>query len=72
QAAAANDLPAAAVSALGEGLDVSNGWWLRADPVHMVADRDQLYLSAYKALELSQSEVDELVAELNRLYADDG
>jgi hypothetical protein len=37
-----------------------------------VADRDQLYLSACKALEVTRSEADALVAELNRLYAEDG
>lgn len=67
-----SDLPLAALSALGDGLDASHGWWLRVDPVHMVADRDQLYLSASGALGLSQSETDGLIAELNRLYADDG
>lgn len=67
-----HDRPLASLSALGDGLDVSSGWWLHADPVHLVADRDQLYLSASNALEVSQSEADELLAELNRLYGDDG
>lgn len=66
------DQPVASLSALGDGLDAAGGWWLRADPVHMVADRDQLYLSACNALEVSRREADELVAELNRLYAEDG
>ena len=69
---AAYDRPVASLSALGDGLDASSGWWLCVNPVHMVADRDQLYLSASDALGLSQSEADELVAELNRFYADDG
>lgn len=69
---AACDRPAASLGALGEGLNASNGWWLRADPVHMVADRDQLYLSASNTLGVSRGEAEELVAELNRLYADDG
>jgi len=72
QAEAGRDRPVAALGALGEGLDATGGWWLRADPVHMVADRDQLYLSACNALEVTRREADELVAELNRLYADDG
>ena len=66
------DRPVASLSALGDGLDVSRGWWLRADPVNLVADRDQLYLSASDALGLSRSEGEELVTELNRLYAEDG
>lgn len=69
---AGQDRPAASLGALGEGLNASNGWWLRADPVHMVADRDQLYLSASNTLDVSRDEAEELVAELNRLYADDG
>jgi len=66
------DQPVASLSALGDGLDVANGWWLRADPVHMVADRDQLYLSACSALGVTQAESDEVIAELNQLYAEDG
>lgn len=66
------DRPVASLRALGDGLDATSGWWLRADPVHLVADRDQLYLSASDALGLSRGEEEELVTELNRLYAEDG
>lgn len=66
------DLPVAPLSAHGDGIEVSDGWWLCVDPVHMVADRDQLYLSAFEILEVTQSEADAVVAELNRLYADEG
>ena len=64
--------PEAILSALGDGIDAHDGWWLQADPVHMVADRDQLYLSAHQGLELTQSEADRLIAELNGLYTEDG
>lgn len=67
-----SDWPVGSVSALGDDLDAASGWWLRVDPVHMVADRDQLYLSACNSLGVTRSEADELVKELNRLYADDG
>jgi hypothetical protein len=67
-----SDLPVAALSALGDGLDAGEGWWLHADPVHLVADRDQLFLSASASLGISQAEADTLLAELNRTYADDG
>ncbi len=66
------DWPVASLSALGDGLAASSGWWLRADPVHLVADRDQLYLSACHVLGVTQSEAEELVKELNRTYAADG
>jgi hypothetical protein len=65
------ETPVAAVSALGDGLEVDSGWWLRVDPVHMVADRDQLYLSAAEVIGLSRTEADALVAELNRFYEQD-
>jgi len=65
-------LPLAPLSALGDGLDSGEGWWLQADPVHLLADRDQLYLSAYQALHISQSEAERLVTELNRTYEEDG
>lgn len=68
----ADTLPLAPLSALGDGLDSGDGWWLRADPVHLVADRDQLYLSAYQALNISQGEAEALAAELNRTYEEDG
>jgi hypothetical protein len=66
------ELPLAALGALGDGLAAESGWWLHADPVHLVADRDQLYLSASEALQLTQGEADTLLAELNRTYAEEG
>ncbi len=68
----APDSANAAVSALGNGLDPCDGWWLQADPVHMLADRDQLFLSASSLLGLSQNEADQLITELNNVYKDDG
>jgi hypothetical protein len=66
------DLPVAPLCALSDELDAKSGWWLCVDPVHLLADRDQLYLSAYRELALTQSEADELVVELNKIYAEDG
>ncbi len=66
------ELPVAPLCALSAELDADSGWWLCVDPVHLVADRDQLYLSAYHELALTQEEADELVAELNKIYAEDG
>jgi hypothetical protein len=67
-----DELPVAALYALGAGLEAQSGWWLCADPVHLLADRDQLILSAHRELALTQAEADALVAELNHLYAGDG
>lgn len=36
--------PAAPVSLLGEGVAAPAGWWLRADPVHLLPDADRLRL----------------------------
>ena len=67
-----SDLPVAPLCALSAELDAGSGWWLCVDPVHLVADRDQLYLSAYRELSLTQDEANEFVAELNKVYAEDG
>ena len=66
------DLPVAPLCALSDELDAESGWWFCVDPVHLLADRDQLYLSAYRELALTQAEADELVAELNKVYDEDG
>ncbi len=44
--------------------------WLRADPVHMQADRDNIVLFAAQELAIQQEEADSLIAELNATYAD--
>jgi hypothetical protein len=66
------DLPVAPLCALSHGLEAQGGWWLCVDPVHLLADRDQLYLSLYRELALNRPEADELVTELNKIYAEDG
>ncbi|MGQ5523166.1 hypothetical protein ACUHMQ_07875 [Chitinimonas sp. PSY-7] len=48
------------------------GHWLRADPVHLRADRDRALLFDASVLALEQSEADQLVASLNQVYAEDG
>jgi hypothetical protein len=45
---------------------------MRADPVHLRADRDALRLYDARHLGISRAEADGLVAELNRHFADDG
>lgn len=68
----AQDRPVAPLRALGDGLDAGSGWWLCVDPVHLVADRDQLYLSAAESLAVSRDEADELVQGLNHLFSEAG
>ncbi|BCL75135.1 hypothetical protein JHS3_08710 [Jeongeupia sp. HS-3] len=64
-----------AVAPLTLALDLPGeepGYWLRADPVHLRADRDRLLLLDTKHFSLAQSEADGLCAGLNKLYRDDG
>ena len=54
----------AELSALGDGLGGAH--YLRADPVHLEADLSQVYLRGNTGLDLSASELDFLVEELNQ------
>lgn len=66
------DLPVAAVTrALDLGV-IDNGWWLRADPVHLRPERDRLILLDTQAVRLTQSEANALAAEVSEAYAGDG
>lgn len=71
-AAPAEDAPVAAFARLGEGQSPAPGWWMRADPVHLRADRDQLILFPPAVLDLTVAEAQGLVHECNRLFAEDG
>lgn len=66
------DLPVAAVSHVSDAGRVPAGYCLRADPVHLVPDRDQLVLLDDAALRLSRAEAERLVGELNAHFADVG
>lgn len=47
-------------------------FWLRADPVHLAADRDQLVMLALATLDVRAGEAQVLADTFNRMYADDG
>ncbi len=66
------DLPVAAVSHVGDTGKIESAWRLRADPVQLIPDRDQLVLMGPESLSISQAEADQLVAELNTQFARDG
>ena len=68
----ATDKPVAAITYAADTGQTSTGWCLRADPVHLVPDRDQLVLMMPEVLALSQPEADRLVADINVLFAEDG
>ncbi len=66
------DLPVAAVTrALDLGV-IDNGWWLRADPVHLHPQRDRLVLEDGRRLELTQDEATRLANEILEHYRADG
>lgn len=62
-------LPAGALTALAFGADPAGGFWLRADPVHLRADRDRVLLIPSAGFELDMEEARQLCEALNRHYA---
>lgn len=69
---AGQDLPVAGVTYTADTGRPPEGACLRADPVHLVPDRDQLVLLDSAALALQAAESQRLIAELNAVYAEDG
>jgi len=66
-----SDLPVAAAGYTGDTGQPATGWCLRADPVQLIPDRDQLVLMGPETLSLSRSEADRLVSDLNTQFAQD-
>lgn len=70
------DLPAAAVSRLGEAdggsAHVGEYYWLRVDPVHLRIDTHNARLFGDHVLELQADEASALVERLHAHFADDG
>jgi hypothetical protein len=62
------DAPIATISAAFDGLDA--GCWLRADPVHLRLQRDQLLL--LPVMEIGADEAEEMCASLNGHFAGQG
>ena len=70
-AAADADLPVAAVTRQRDAGDADEHWWLRADPVHLRADRDRIVMLGNTALNIADEECAQLAAELNRHFSDE-
>jgi len=66
------DIPVAAVTRLLDLGVVDKGWWLRADPVHLVPGRKGLLMVANQELELSNAESEDLVKEIAAAVLDEG
>lgn len=72
-APAESESPLGPLCALGDGLDAGKGYWLCAEPVHLTADQDTVYLAARAAaLAITAEEAAALTAEFNALFRADG
>ena len=69
---AGGTMPAGPLGLLGAGGTPGDDFWFRADPVHLLADRDQLRLLGPEALGLGRDEADQLVDAFNDYFRDDG
>ena len=69
---AEGDVPVAAVTRVLDMGVSDNGWWLRADPVHLHPERDRLVLTDSQMLDVTQDEANGLVAEIMEHYKADG
>jgi hypothetical protein len=69
---AAPDYAIAAIAANADGLDVSEGYWLRADPVNLVLQRDCFSLGEPIPLMVEPEYAKGLVASLNQHFSQDG
>jgi hypothetical protein len=66
------ELPIAAIRRLGDGFDADDRYYLCCDPVQLVADQDQVYLTASDELAVTQQEAVALANAVNTLYANEG
>jgi len=66
-----SELPVAAITYELDTGEPADGAILRADPIYCQAGRDQVILMA-ASLDLSMDEAQQMVADLNRLFAEDG
>ncbi|MFZ1640315.1 MAG: hypothetical protein WAV07_02540 [Candidatus Contendobacter sp.] len=66
------DLPVAAITRLADGGDPDDGWWLRADPVHLRPDLHGVLLADVRVLALEPVEAALLAAAFDQIFAADG
>lgn len=67
-----HDWPVAALTFEFDGGTAGDDYWLRADPVHLLAHRDRLTLLDTGTVKPSAEDAAELIALLNRHFAVDG
>ena len=66
------DLPVAAVTRVGDGGEVDDAWWLRADPVCLQPQGGGLILQPGADLELTLAQARSLADEILQVFAADG
>ena len=66
------ELPAGALSLLGDDGQPGDACWLRADPVHLRVNGDQLILGGPGVFAISQGDAETFTDALNRHFAEDG
>lgn len=64
----AQDVPVAAISRFGDGILDEDGLWLRADPVSLRVDRDQLLLASWELNDLNEAAAASLAGTLIPLF----
>ena len=62
------DYPIAAISALAEDINVGNSFWLRADPVHLLLQRDCFSLAGPVPLLVNEEHSLTIIASLNQHF----
>lgn len=72
KAPADRDIPVAAITRLIDADDYAAGCWMRADPVHLRADRQGLTLLDARTLNLDMRDALALAAELHELMEQEG
>ena len=66
------DLPVAAITRLADGGDPDDGWWLRADPVHLRPDLRGVFLVDARILAIEPAETQALATAFNQTFGADG
>ena len=66
------DYAIAPIAANADGLDVGDAYWLRADPVHLVLQRDSFSLSEPAPLLVKHDQAKLIVDSLNQHFSQDG
>lgn len=66
------DIPVAPITLIADGHDAQDYYWLRADPVHLRIQRDQMVLFDAHAVPLDQAEANALCDTLNQHFIADG